>query len=239
MITVTGGNGLLGKELQHLLPDALYPSRMELDVTSLASIDSWFGRNPSELIIHCAAFISPPKCDASPLTTLETNLIGTANIVRQALHSRAKVIYISTEYVFSGREGLYSEIDPMLPQNKYGWSKLGGECAIQMLPKEQFLIIRCAFGPKEFPYDKAPTDQFSSRETVDIIAQKLKLLIDNNAFGVYHVGGWRKSIHEYACSVSPDKYIQKCSRHDFNFIVPKDASLDNTKFRKLEAKCTQ
>jgi len=234
MIAITGGSGLLGRELQKLIPDALYPCHMELDITSPASIESWFGRNPCDTVIHCAAFTSPPRCDSSPLQTLNTNIMGTCNLVKYALTHNCKIIYISTEYVYSGGEGLYSEVDPMLPVNRYGWSKLGGECAIHMLPSDKFCIIRCAFGPKEFPYEKAPSDQFSSRETVDIIAGKIKFLLDKNAIGVYNIGGWRRSVYQYATDISPDKYVAKCSRHDLGFNVPKDASLDNTKFRKLE-----
>lgn len=234
MTTVTGGSGKLGTELKTLIPDALYPCHMGLDITSKASIESWFNTHPSDLIIHCAAFTSPPRCNENPLSTLNTNIVGTANLVDYALRHGCKLVYISTDYVFSGREGLYNETDPLYPVNIYGWSKLGGECAVQMLPKEKFLIVRCSFGPKEFPYDKAPYDQFASRETVDVIAKKVKVLIDKEAHGVYHIGGWRRSIYEYAVNVSPMKDIARCSRHELGFMVPKDVSLDNTKYRRLE-----
>lgn len=232
-MVVTGGSGKLGAELKKLFPNAKFPGRAELDVTSEASMQSYFNNNPTKLIVHCAAFTSPPVCEKNPEKALLTNIIGTASLVRWAMKMDAKLIYISTEYVFSGREGLYSEIDPVLPVNRYAWSKLGGECAVEMLPKTKFLIIRCAFGPCPFPYDKAPYDQFTSREPVDVVAKQIGTLIDKNAHGIYHIGGWRKSVFEYAVGVSPDKDIRKCSRHDFDFMVPKDASLDTTKYREF------
>lgn len=230
---VTGGSGKLGSELKKIYPDALYPTRDELDMTSVSSLYTYFCVNKPDIIIHCAAFTSPPVCENRPFYALEVNIVGTAHLVGYASMLNAKLVYISTEYVFSGREGLYSEIDPVLPQNRYAWTKLGGECCVRMLPKDKQLIVRCAFGPKPFPYDKAPTDQYTSRETVDIIAKQLSTLIDKDACGVYHIGGWRKSVYEYAIATSPEKDIAKCSRLDFSFTVPKDASLDTSKYRKL------
>jgi hypothetical protein len=63
------------------------------------------------------------------------------------------LVYISTDYVFAGEKGMYKEQDELLPQNKYAWSKLGGECAVQML--DNYVIIRLSFGPDIFPYKAA------------------------------------------------------------------------------------
>ena len=82
------------------------------------------------------------------------NVIGTANVVKIAIEFGLKLIYISTDYVFDGEKsgGMYLEREPTRPLNNYGLSKLGGECVVQMC--RDYHIIRCPFGPNEFPYPK-------------------------------------------------------------------------------------
>jgi len=75
-------------------------------------------------------FTSPPKVDQDPAKALDANIVGTANVVKLAQRYRLKVLYISTDYVFRGDRGNYSEADAVDPVNKYAWSKLGGECAV-------------------------------------------------------------------------------------------------------------
>ena len=65
--------------------------------------------------------------------SIVTNIIGTANIVRACKKLKIKMIYFSTNYIYPCKKGNYKETDPLLPINNYAWSKLGGECAVQML----------------------------------------------------------------------------------------------------------
>lgn len=231
MIVFTGGSGKLGTEMKKFFPDALFPTRDELDITSAYSIIYYFNLFKPTLIVHCAAFTSPPVCDKNPVQAIRTNIQGTAYIAEYALQKNIPVVYISTEYVFDGSKGNYKEDDPVHPVNIYGWTKLAGECAIRALP--EYLIVRCAFVPEKFPFDKAPIDQYSSRDTVSCIASQLAALIDKNARGVYHIGTERKSVWEMAQRTS-EEYIEQCSIENFNFAVPKDASLDTSKFKALE-----
>ena len=64
--------------------------------------------------------------------SIDLNIIGTCNIVKTAEKFKIKVIYLSTSYVYPGTKGNYTEEDPVKPWNNYSWSKLGGECAVQM-----------------------------------------------------------------------------------------------------------
>jgi dTDP-4-dehydrorhamnose reductase len=142
-----------------------------------------------------------------------------------------RLIYISTDYVFRGDRGNYREDDPVHPVNQYAWSKLGGECAVRMY--DRALIVRTSFGPNVFPYEKAFCDQWTSRESVDQFARKLVNLIDHDVTGVIHVGGPRRTVHEYASSLGGDKEIQKLSIHEVNFSVPVDTSLDCQRYAQL------
>ena len=64
--------------------------------------------------------------------SISTNIIGTANIVNACNKFKIKLIYFSTNYVYPGIKGNYSENDPLLPINNYAISKLGGECSVQL-----------------------------------------------------------------------------------------------------------
>jgi dTDP-4-dehydrorhamnose reductase len=230
-LVFTGGSGLLGKEMQKHFPDCLYPTHQELDVTSKRSIAIYFKKNKFDCIVHLAAFTSPPRIDADPLLALEANISGTANIVAACMTHKKKIVYISTDYVFKGDRKNYRETDAVSPVNKYAWSKLGGECAVRM--HDNHLIIRTSFGPMPFPYKQAFMDQWTSREPVAIVANKIKKLILANAVGIYHVGGARRTVHEYAVTAAKGKEIVPISRKKMNFAIPKDTSLNTDKYEKL------
>jgi dTDP-4-dehydrorhamnose reductase len=230
-ILVTGGSGLLGGALRKRLPGALFPSSADFDVTDPAGMDAWAKSREIALVIHAAAFTSPPRIDQDPNRALEANVIGTANVVKFCSARGARLIYISTDYVFRGDRGHYTEQDAVHPVNKYAWSKLAGECAVRLY--DRGLIVRTSFGPDVFPYPKAFTDQWTSRESVSVVAAKLERLARTDATGVVHVGGPRRTVFEYAKSLDPARPIAELSVHDVNFSVPADTSLDCKRFDEL------
>lgn len=230
-VIFTGGSGLLGSEFRSLLPAVKYPSSSEFNVTNFEQMSSYARANGCEMVIHAAAFTSPPQVDKDPLKAVEVNITGTANVVKLCIEFGARLIYISTDYVFNGEKGNYSEIDPVFPVNKYAWSKLGGECAVRVYDKS--LIIRTSFGPNVFPYPKAFIDQWTSRESVSAIAKKIVPLLDKDITGVIHVGGKRKTVYEYAKGLDESKEIGKLSVKDVSFSVPVDTSLNCEEYRKL------
>jgi dTDP-4-dehydrorhamnose reductase len=227
----TGGSGLLGSEIRKLLPDMDYPTSKEFDVTDYLEMETYIQSRDVNRIIHAAAFTSPPAINEDPLKALNVNIIGTSNIVKLCIKYDIRLIYISTDYVFGGDKGNYAETDPVFPINKYGWSKLGGECAVRM--HNDFLIIRTSFGPDSFPFEAAFIDQWTSRESVSIIAKKLVTLLSSDLTGIIHVGGERKTIFDYATSLDNTRSIKKLSRNNVEFDLPKDTSLDCSKYYKL------
>ena len=230
-IIFTGGSGLLGSEFKKIRPDIDYPTSKEFDVTKFQQMNDYIGNRGCDLIIHAAAFTSPPLVDKNPGKALEVNIIGTANIVKLCMKFGARLIYISTDYVFKGDKGDYKETEPVYPVNKYAWSKLGGECAAMLYDKA--LIIRTTFGPNVFPYDKAFIDQWTSRESVSVIAKMISQLIDRDVTGIIHVGGKRKTVFDYAKDLNPAREIGKLSINDVNFSVPKDTSLSCEKYDEI------
>jgi dTDP-4-dehydrorhamnose reductase len=230
-ILFTGGSGLLGGEFKNILPDANYPSSSEFNVADYKMMEEWIRGKDISMIIHAAAFTSPPRIDKDPLKALETNIIGTANVVKLCMLNEIRLVYISTDYVFNGEKGNYKEDDTVFPVNKYAWSKLGGECAARMY--DNSLIIRTTFGPNVFPYEKAFVDQWTSRESVRIIAGLIAGLIAKDVKGVLHVGGERKTVFEFARGMDETRDIKPLSITEVNFKVPVDTSLNCDRYKKI------
>jgi dTDP-4-dehydrorhamnose reductase len=230
-ILFTGGNGLLGSEFKKQLPNAIYVDLPEFDVTNYNLMDEFIKNSNFKLIIHAAAFTSPPKIDTDPLKAIDVNIIGTSNVVKICMKNNIKLIYLSTDYVFKGDKGNYKEEDPVYPVNKYAISKLGGECAVRLY--DNALIIRTSFGPNIFPFPKAFVDQWTTRVCVAEITKKIISLIDCDATGILHVGGKRQTVFQYAKSLDETKDIQELSLNEVNFIAPVDTSLDCSIFNNL------
>jgi len=233
-ILFTGGSGLLGSEMKHIFPSHNFPSSTEFNVTDYTKMDSAFQMmngllgDFTETLVHMAAFTSPPKIDQNPIQALEVNIIGTANIVKLCKKHGLRLIYISSDYVFNGDKGNYSEEDSVYPVNKYAWSKLGGECAVRLYDKHA--IIRLSFGPNDFPYDGAFVDQLTSRETVKNIAPKIAKIIKSDFLGTVHIGSKARTVYDYAKSVSPNKDIKEISIKDMKTKIPRDVSLNTGKY---------
>lgn len=230
-IIFTGGNGLLGITFKKILPDIEYTDIEDFDITDYESMRAYFEPEGFDVMLHCAAFTSPPLIDKDPVKAIEVNIIGTANVVKLCKEFGARLIYVCTDYVFKGDKGNYKEEDPVFPVNKYAWSKLGGECAVRLY--DNSLIIRTTFAPDVFPYEKAFVDQWTSRESVTVIAGMISKLVDIDATGVVHVGGKRKTVMEFAKSLDPSKQIGDLSINDVSFSVPVDTSLNVDKYNEL------
>ena len=236
-VIFTGESGLLGSAFKKIVPDLTYPSLEEFDILRYDQMEAYVRAHGFEQLVHAAAFTSPPLIDKDPMTALDVNIVGTTNIVKLCAAFGARLIYICTDYVFKGDQGNYKEDDPVLPVNKYAWSKLGGECAVRLYDKS--LVIRTTFGPDVFPYEKAFVDQWTSRESVSVIARKISQLIDKDILGVIHVCGERKTVFEYAKGLDASREIGKLSVDDVNFDVPFDTSLNCDRYNALiSGKCT-
>jgi len=233
-ILVTGGSGLLGGEFQKLMPKAEYPTHEEFNIMSHDSQVKWMkSKNWKffDVLVHLAAYTSPPKVKENPILAMNVNIKGTISMISLAKFLAAKLIYLSTDYVFDGSKGNYNEHSPVLPVNKYAWSKLGGECVVRMY--DNSLTIRTSFGENIFPYEKAFTDQWTSRQSVSIIAKKIVRIIKEkpDLTGIIHIGGDRKTVYEYARESKPD--VGRLKRADVDFKVPRDTSLDCSKYKAL------
>ena len=229
-ILITGAAGKLGAAVWALLPEAIGTTRADFDLSNATQMSAFLDKNPQvSTILHCAAMISPPKINEDIAQAIQSNIIGSALLSAECYKRNIRLVYISTDYVFAGEKGMYKETDGLLPQNKYAWSKLGGECAVQML--DNFVIIRLSFGPDIFPYKAAFADQYTSRESASVIAKKIKNTVVSDFKGVIHIGGDRKSVYEYALSLGAEN-IDKISIKDMSVKMPTDTSLDCSLYKQ-------
>ena len=198
---LTGGSGLLGAQLLNLSPDMLAPPHAELDVTDGRAVSAFLESLEPDIVIHAAAVTDNRDVEDDPTEAIEVNVKGTANIALACLERRTRLVYLSTDYVYKGDSGNYSEEDEVEPFNLYAWTKLGGECSVRAVPEH--LIIRTSFGAVEFAYEAAFTDKWSSKEYVDIIAPQILEAAQSPLTGVLNIGSERRSMYEYAKSRNP------------------------------------
>ncbi|MBP5794582.1 MAG: dTDP-4-dehydrorhamnose reductase [Alphaproteobacteria bacterium] len=140
-ILITGANGQLGTELGALLPDAIKTDRNELDITNADAVNRFVDKNKIDSIINCAAYTAVDRAEDDIQMAEKINAIGPRNLAA----SGAKIIHISTDYVFDGTAHRpYSALDLPNPVSVYGKTKLSGEFAVRNFAKI-YAIIRTAW----------------------------------------------------------------------------------------------
>jgi dTDP-4-dehydrorhamnose reductase len=222
---------LLGGELRSIAPDLIAPSREELDVTEQRSVASYVAELQPDIILHAAAITDNRDIEAEPDEALAVNITGTVNVARACLGTRIRLVYVSTDYVYRGDRGNYSEADELLPPNLYAWTKLAGEAAVRAVPNH--LIIRTSFGAGEFAYPAAFADKWSSKDYVDVIAGQILEAAASPLTGIVNLGAERRSMYDYALERNPD--VKKINREDSQHDSPADTSLDLSRWREYQS----
>jgi dTDP-4-dehydrorhamnose reductase len=141
---ITGGGGQLASDLAALLPDARSLSHAELDVTDHAALERAFAEVRPELVFNCAAFHNVEVCETEVDRSFEVNAHAVKRIAQLCAEAGAKLVHLSTNYVFDGRRPEpYAEHDLPAPRSIYAVSKLAGEhCALAYAPGA--LVVRGA-----------------------------------------------------------------------------------------------
>ena len=226
-IIVTGGTGRFSKVLKKNKSNynILYPNKKKLNITNYKKIKSYLKINRPNIVIHLAGLSRPMMTHEKDISrSILLNIIGTANLVRACSELNIKIIYFSTSYVYPGTKGNYRENDPVLPWNNYAWSKLGGECAVQMYRNS--LILRACMTEKPFAHKKA----FSNVKLNFIFHEDMaKLLLKViNKKGVLNIGGKTKTAFNFAKKYNP-KVKKIKSKGEF----PINSYMNLKKLRKI------
>ena len=198
-ILLTGGSGNLGKAIQNsrLFPPLFAPNHREMDIADSNAVEKYFDQHEIDAVIHCAALARIAKCEDEPRKALEANIMGTSNLVKAVLRKTEskkdiRFVHISTDGVYPGIDGNYKEGDVTIPYNRYGWTKLGAECAVNLL--SNFCIIRTNFfDPKGIKFDTSAKDIFTSKIPVEELAKAIAVLLESDFVGTVNVGDKRES----------------------------------------------
>lgn len=235
MILITGGSGKLGAVLKKVFPDALTPTRKELDITDRDSVFKFIETNRPEKIIHAAALTGVRQCDEDKELAWKTNIRGTENLVDACLKFKPNIhfLYVSTACVFDGVKGMFTENDVPAPKNYYSLTKLLGEFVVKKLPSH--LIIRTNFVAKEkWPYPKAFTDRHGTYLFADGVAKGIKDVLDEDLTGLVHITGDKKlSMLELAKLTTPD--VQPITLKEYSGPpLTVDMTLDTVRWKKYK-----
>ena len=195
-ILVTGGDGRFANILKkkNKILDLKFLSKKELNILNTRSIEKAVKKYKPLIILHCAALSRPMSIhDTDIKKSIDINIIGTANIVKTCEKNNIKLIYFSTGYVYPSTKGNYKETDPVKPFNNYGFSKLGGECAVHMYKNS--LILRITMTEKPFVYSEGYTNLYSNYIFHEEVVKILPKII--NKYGIINIGGKTRSVYSF------------------------------------------
>ncbi len=241
-ILLTGASGNLGQAIARSgeFPNLITPTHQEMDLTDENAVARFFQEQKPDAVIHAGALVRMAECEKNPLLAIKTNITGTYHLVKEILKSGEggkpiRFIYISTDGVYAGTRGNYSEKDETIPYNIYGWTKLGGECAVHVLPN--FCIIRTSFfDPSNIPFETSATDMYSSKMPVGELPSAIATILASDFVGTVNIGGEKKSHYDRYKEFKPS--IQSCTfedvTKDLHFKVARDASLDISLWNEIK-----
>ncbi len=211
-VLVIGADGQLGTDLCRVFKgqDLISLTQREIEITDMASVEKAFVKYQPEVVINTAAFIRVDDCETEQDTAFAVNALGARNVAVQSQKVGAKLVHISTDYIFGGEQNKtqdgYTEFDNPVPLNIYGKSKLAGEELVRNLCHKH-MIVRSSglFGAagalgkggnfietmirlaKEKPELRVVSDQvFSPTYSLDL-AGKISELIDTEYYGIFHI----------------------------------------------------
>ena len=264
-ILITGGSGLLGSKISAIAQqkgyetysgfyrhEALNGTPIKLDITNNHIVQHVFDRIKPKVVIHAAALSNVDKCEDNVDLAKKVNIEGTRNIITSSEHHNAFLVHVSTDYIFSGEEGMYIETDKNNPINNYGLTKLEAEKLVKASATE-WCITRPsviygstpAAGKINFALwvlnklksrepMKIITDQWVSPTLNTNLAEMIIETIEKKVTGVYHLAG-ATPINRYEFSTliadtfSLDKtLISPANSREMNWLAkrPKNTSLN-------------
>lgn len=268
-ILVTGGSGLLGSAVSFHFKDyfevlSTYTThKVEIEGCNTAFMDITDQKNTAqivkkfnpEIVVHTAALVGMNICEKEPALADKINVQGTRNIVEACKKSNSKLIYISTDYVFDGKKGDYTEEDKPSPINVYGKTKYKGELLIDT--QKDAVVRTSIYGCNiikerrsfstwiidDLRNDKQINifvDNINSMMLVNNLAEALKEFIDKDLNGIMNIASTEKmSKYDFALKLADifklDKGLIKPIRNDQvdnSDKRPLDVSLSTSKAKK-------
>jgi len=203
-VLVMGAAGQLGSEVSQVLRsdhEIVAATRDKADITDLPEVLSLVDKVSPQVIVNAAAYTDVDGCEKEREKAFLVNAIGARNVAIAAQEVGAKLVYISTDYVFDGtKETSYLEYDPPKPISVYGWSKLVGEQMVKEQNPHSF-ILRVAWLysvhrknfvktmlklAQERDEIRVVNDQRGTPTFVGDVARQINALIETDCYGLYH-----------------------------------------------------
>lgn len=256
-ILIIGASGFLGTKLNDILGKkhgiagtAAPEEKTEfapLDIRDKNKVRDYIREVRPEVVVHTAAMKDPDICEQKKEEAEAINHLGARNVVEGCREGGAKLIYISTDYVFDGKKGNYKEVDPCNPINHYGWTKLKAEEDVSTLEngiifrfdllygyngknKNNGLFSQIVSGKKiEMNFD-----QKRQPLLIDDVASAIEDLLEKKEKGIFHLAG-PDNISKYELGLALEKIVRQDSllvpiaEKEQIARRPKNASIDVSK----------
>ena len=226
-ILISGGGGELAQEIcrQNSHFDIVSVSKKEMNTCSYKEVADQLTTHSPDIFLHAGALTHPMELHAdSPIKSIKNNILGTATAAMCCAATDTKMVYISTDWVYPNRR-YNTEEDALLPFTNYGWSKLGGECAVQMIPNH--LILRCSFTARPYKFKKAFADVYKSYLYLDEGAFLILKLLEKNCKGIYNICGKTRTAYAFARESFPD--VGKVSKDESCTWYPSNCTMSDKK----------
>lgn len=255
-ILITGGTGMLGRTLVRRLAghDLRAPGSRDLDVTSATVVAEAIATWHPQVVIHCAAHTKVDACENEVERAFALNGIGSANVAIACQRHGARLIAISTDYVFRGDlDRPYREWDAVGPCTVYGQSKLAGEdavrthCADHVIARvawlygpggPSFLHTMRKVGAQAGDALKVVADQIGNPTSTDVVADTIELLLEHPLVGTLHLTcsgetSWFGFAQAIFAQYGLTRGLKPCTTADFPRPAPRPANsrLEKTALR--------
>ncbi|USK68328.1 dTDP-4-dehydrorhamnose reductase [Peribacillus asahii] len=257
-VVVTGAKGQLGMDLMHILQkqgkyEVYGFGKQDLDITNVDQVKKTMEQVNPDIIIHAAAYTNVDLAEKEPQLAFQINGIGTQNIAVAASNQKAKLIYISTDYVFNGNNlRPYTELDTPDPIGVYGETKLAGEEFVRAY-HNRFFIIRTSWIYGEYgnnfvknmlklAHEKKKISVVNDQVgcptyTLDLVNSILAIM-ETDKYGVYHISNSGScSWYEFAQAIFEEARLAvdltPCQTIDFPRLAhrPKYSVLEHTSIK--------
>lgn len=244
---ITGASGQLGYDVKRELlkrdvaaQDIASPRTAEMDLTDSQAVENYVENFYPDVIFHCAAYTNVDGAESDAENCRKVNVDGTDNLVKAAEKVGAKIVYISTDYVFDGESSEPYDIDDATnPQSIYGATKRDGELAVQQYPKHFIVRTAWVFGINGRNFVKTMLKVGKDRAEVSVVDDQIgsptytvdlaKFLVDlaeSDKYGTYHATNegfcsWADFTEEIYRDASMDTQVKKVSTEEYIQIAGK------------------
>lgn len=172
-LLVTGAGGRLGRELVRLVPGVRAADRSRLDITDPSSVASMI--RPGDVVLNCAAYTAVDLAESEPEAAFAVNATGPAVLAAACARAGARLIHVSTDYVFPGTGAEpYEPADPTGPATVYGRSKLAGERAVhERLPQARIVRTAWVYNGADGDFVATMRRLERERDTVSVVTDQI------------------------------------------------------------------